>query len=610
MRDHPNAMISKQLLIKALPGVALLTLLVLLLFLFMHDQRETAREAAVKSYIEVHVQDTLKARSARVAQILSAVYENARMVSLLPGVRAIQGGNRKSDTEDVVTEGRFSRHDYEVVQQIYNNLASAVSVSEIYIVLNDFDAQKGHVPFLMLDQLIIGDRGTGDEAESVVNKDIPEESEADEYAFFPQQLQDLKHRFPGFSYDKLDQVPMLASPVMRTCDNTQYPSISQGDVRNAGGILFSVPIYNTNKQIIGLVSVVVRANVFEASIVDVPYLIVTDEDAARASQEQWKMPPVSALKLSNPDYGVEIYDRRNDSMASSATGSENSTLQEHQVKVQSPLGMRWNLSYRVDPAKVQNIVRQSDRKYDWPQAFTVVIYLLLVGGFLFYVNIRMFLERLRRLLSSLRTLAGGDLHVVIPYQHIKGEIGEISQALHTMQATALSASESVWVRKTLSEVDAAVQSAVSFLDFGNALASALQRSIAFDYFALYLFDKHRQGVQRYGGFACNDNIHASYFPIGEGLVGQVAADGRRMHLSQDANHDLHVQTATMSLPVQHLLISAISKSGKVLGVIEVGSLQPLRNLDVDLLNDLLPVLADKIEILQGHIEMRELVLNQ
>ena len=155
MRDHPNAMISKQLLIKALPGVALLTLLVLLLFLFMHDQRETAREAAVKSYIEVHVQDTLKARSARVAQILSAVYENARMVSLLPGVRAIQGGNRKSDTEDVVTEGRFSRHDYEVVQQIYNNLASAVSVSEIYIVLNDFDAQKGHVPFLMLDQLII-----------------------------------------------------------------------------------------------------------------------------------------------------------------------------------------------------------------------------------------------------------------------------------------------------------------------------------------------------------------------------------------------------------------------------------------------------------------------
>ena len=61
-----------------------------------------------------------------------------------------------------------------MVQQIYNNLASAVSVSEIYIVLNDFDASKGEIPFLMLDQLIIGERGDEDAAEQHASKDIPE----------------------------------------------------------------------------------------------------------------------------------------------------------------------------------------------------------------------------------------------------------------------------------------------------------------------------------------------------------------------------------------------------------------------------------------------------
>ena len=600
-------MIRKQLLIKALPGVALLTLLAAMLFFFIHDQRLAAREAAVKSYLEVDVQETLKTRSTRITQILSAVYENARMVSLLPGVRGIQGGNRKNESEDVVAQRRFSRHDYDVVQQIYNNLASAVSVSEVYIVLNDFDATKGQVPFLMLDQLIIGERGSVADAEKHLGKDTPEESEEEEYAFFPRQLQDLKNRFPSFNFSKLEQIPMLASPVMRTCDNTQYPSISKGDVRNAGGILFSVPIYSTSNKIIGLVAVVIRANVLEAALIDAPYLIVTDEDAARAKQEQWSMPAVSSLKLSNPDYGVEIFDRRNSLFASSTANSAKSALQEHQVAVSAPLGMQWNLSYQVDPATLQELAQHSDQKFQLPLLFTVIIYVLLVGVVLFYANMRLFLERLRQLLSSLRQLSAGNFQVAIPHQQIRGEIGEIAQALVTMKATALSASENAWIRKTLGEVDVAVQTAVTFQEFGNALATALHRSVAFDFFALYLFDKERQVLHRSGGFACEDSLHASTFRVGEGLVGQVAADGRGMHLSQETDHHLQIQTGMLTLPVQHLLISPIAKSGKVLGVIEVGSIQPLRSVDQVLLSDILPVLADKVEILQGHIELRELL---
>lgn len=600
-------MIRKHLLIKALPGVTLLTLLVLVLLFFIHDQRLAAREAAIKSYLEVDVQETLKSRSTRIAQILSAVYENARMVSLLPGVRGIQGGNRKNESEDVVAQGRFSQHDYDVVQQIYNNLASAVSVSEIYIVLNDFDASKGEIPFLMLDQLIIGERGDEDAAEQHASKDIPEESEEEEYAYFPRQLKELNNQFPSFSFNKLDQIPMLASPVMRTCDNTQYPSISKGDARNAGGILFSVPIYSATKKMIGLVAVVVRANVLEAAIIDAPFLIVTEEDAARAAKEQWKMPSVSSLKLSNPDYGVEIFDRRNTMLASSVADTAKSSLQAHQVAVSAPLGMKWNLSYLAEPAKVQDLVHQSDQKFQIPLLFTLVVYVLLLGVVLFYANIRLFLERLRQLLNSLHQLSAGNFQAAIPHQQIKGEIGEIAQALVTMQAAALSASETAWIRKTMGDVDVAVQTAVTFQDFGNALATALHRSVAFDFFALYLFDKQGQVLRRSGGFACEDNVHAQTFRLGEGLVGQVAADGRSMQVSHDTSHPVQVQTGMLTVPVQHLLIAPIAKSGKVRGVIEVGSIQPLRTVDRDLLSDLLPVLADKVEILQGHIELRELL---
>ena len=602
-------MIHKQLWIKALPGVVFLTLCAALLVNFINDQRIAAQKSAINAYLEVDVHETLKARSSRVAQILSAVYENARMVSLLPGVRGIQAGNRKSDAEDVVANGRFSAHDYDVVQQIYNNLASSVNVSEIYIVLNGFDAKKGEVPFLMLDQLIIGDRKQGAEDEQTKDQDVPEESEEQEYAYFPRQLAQLKTSYPRFAFSKLDQIPMVASPVMRTCDNTQYSSVSKGEVRNAGGILFSVPIYSKAGIIIGLVSVVVRANVFEAAVTGAPYVVVTDEDAVRAKQEQWKIPPVSSLVLRNPDHGVQIFDRRNTLLADRMPNTTSTEPNGPTVTLNAPAGSRWSLNYQVDSAKVEAIVQNASQPFRLPIAVTALAYAILLVGVFFYANIRLFLGRLKILLTTLRNLSAGDFQVDIPYQQIKGEIGDFAQALVKMKSTSTRAFENASVRQTLGAVDAAVQTAATFTEFGNALAKSLHSSMAFDFFALYVLDKQQQILYRSGGFACEDRLHALSFKVGEGLVGQVARDGCRIQLDKDAGHMLHVHTSLLDLPMDNLLIAPIVKSGVVLGVLEVGSIQSLRTVDHVLLNDLLPVLADKIEILQGHVEMRSMLAN-
>ena len=41
----------------------------------------------------------------------------------------------------------MSRNDYDTVQQVYNNLASDVSVSEVYAVLDGFAPQRKEIPF-------------------------------------------------------------------------------------------------------------------------------------------------------------------------------------------------------------------------------------------------------------------------------------------------------------------------------------------------------------------------------------------------------------------------------------------------------------------------------
>ena len=69
------------------------------------------------------------------------VYQNIRAISLLPSVRASKGGNVVTeDGEDSVKAGRFPAEGHATVQEIDNNLASQVSVSEIYAVVEGLNA--------------------------------------------------------------------------------------------------------------------------------------------------------------------------------------------------------------------------------------------------------------------------------------------------------------------------------------------------------------------------------------------------------------------------------------------------------------------------------------
>src|ERR1700722_1265431 len=101
---------------------------------YLQDEQAGADAAAR------HVQGSLK-----------EIYENLRTLAQLPSVRNIDrhGANLGSD-------GR------ETIQQIYNNLANTISVSEVYIVPANLDPDKmdpvtgkTEEPIMMFDQLIV-----------------------------------------------------------------------------------------------------------------------------------------------------------------------------------------------------------------------------------------------------------------------------------------------------------------------------------------------------------------------------------------------------------------------------------------------------------------------
>lgn len=266
------------------------------------------QERADKLITEMQSQ-LLNDKQEQLEQLFRAIYEHSRTLSLLPSLRSVEGGNRTSELEDVVQQGRLPLDTHQTVEQIYKNLASSISLSEIYYIIDGFDPDQGEVPFFMYDDEIVG---INHDPFDSLHTDVPEEYELDEYHHYVKQLQWFKERYPTGAFSNISQVPALSSPLIRTCDNSQYGSLSEDNVLDTYGLLYSVPVFDfTTQRFKGMISAVLRANVLEATLLGVPFVPVTPEDKDLASLEGWQLPatPVGFI-LSQPHNSVHISDRR------------------------------------------------------------------------------------------------------------------------------------------------------------------------------------------------------------------------------------------------------------------------------------------------------------
>ncbi|MFO0595649.1 MAG: methyl-accepting chemotaxis protein [Myxococcaceae bacterium] len=321
--------------------------------------RDAAREAEKQKLLATE----LEPRRQDLEQAFRLIYQSVRTIGLLPSVRSVTGRNRRDEHDDAVKSGRFSLEGDRTVQQLFNNLAANVSVSEVYLVLDGFAPERGEVPLRMYDHVLLSpDDAHVEGAEDTEDDDAPEDFEDDEYAWYPRQLDALRALRPRLGTAALDDLPAVTSPVMRTCDNAQYTSKARGDVRDANGILYSAPIYDPKGEFHGLVSAVVRTNVLEARLLGVPSLVITDADRARAAKDGWAMPGVGDFVLANPARGVWLGDRRDPALVDRARA----LLAQHvddpslaAVKLTVRDDSTWWLVYRYRPAALAAVDHES-----------------------------------------------------------------------------------------------------------------------------------------------------------------------------------------------------------------------------------------------------------
>jgi signal transduction histidine kinase/DNA-binding response OmpR family regulator/HAMP domain-containing protein len=200
--------------------------------------------------------------------------------------------------------------------------------------------------------------------------------------------------------------------------------------------------------------------------------------------------------------------------------------------------------------------------------------------------VRLPLERLRR---SIEDLAAGKLDEVVPHTDFNNEVGAMARSLKLLQEGARAAEAQRWVKSQCVTIAARLQAIRNLGEFANTLFQQLRGLTGLKSGALYVLDPasgsyHCQGVGR------GDPADVRDFAPGEGLRGQCARDARPL-----------VSNARRLLPVCNL-------TGSVLAVLEIDQADDFSTRQQMLLDELLPVIAINLEILERNQAAHELLL--
>lgn len=275
-------------------GLSAIAVIAVVLSAAIFVQWRSAQEVARADFIRDAKNDT-KSEAVVMERAFRSIYENLRTLASLPGVRSLDRHGTNISPEAKVT-----------IQQVYNNLASSVSVSEVYFTPIDFNPDKfdpitgkNEEPTLMFDELIINAglrmsqvaRFNAPEEVKAAEAIGPDEVESFEYVQLKDHAEWLKNNAPTMTLRGTLDVPFIAGPEVLTCDNTIYVQ-SHWDPDRAG-IIFTVPYYSADGNIRGMVSAIILTRAIKSLIHKSRYALVNTGNNYLAAPDNTDVPAKS-----------------------------------------------------------------------------------------------------------------------------------------------------------------------------------------------------------------------------------------------------------------------------------------------------------------------------
>lgn len=254
-----------------IPKLAIVAVIALAgaLYIGVYFKARSDFDAALENYRQSALEEAHAAAIA-IDEKLQQIHQGLRTISLLPSIRRIG-----RHAENIDADAHAS------IQQLYNNMASNVAVSEVYIVPADLNPDRVdpitgemQAPILMFDELIVDAAHRAREAGELDEHEAEDEPETEiyEYRALQEQMAWLSAHYPtDAGFEGLDR-PMLSTDEVITCDNTLY--IHTRNNADREGILLSVPFYGEDGRLKGTISAIVRTGALSGYLPERDYALI------------------------------------------------------------------------------------------------------------------------------------------------------------------------------------------------------------------------------------------------------------------------------------------------------------------------------------------------
>jgi two-component system sensor histidine kinase/response regulator len=215
---------------------------------------------------------------------------------------------------------------------------------------------------------------------------------------------------------------------------------------------------------------------------------------------------------------------------------------------------------------------------------------------------------IRALETTVKSIAGGDYSQAVPFTNAADETGELARSIDVLKRGAAAMDEQRWIKTNAAKITGELQGAVSLAEFGQRFVSGLVPVLGGGVAGFYLCEHEPERLRRVATYGLAENVGgAESFRPGEGLVGQCASERRAVTLTNLPPGYLAISSGLgKSAPVQCIAWPLVSQE-TLLGVLEVASFRALQPNERALMEELLPVVAMSMEILQRNLRTKELL---
>jgi PAS domain S-box-containing protein len=230
-----------------------------------------------------------------------------------------------------------------------------------------------------------------------------------------------------------------------------------------------------------------------------------------------------------------------------------------------------------------------------------------------FVTLRRIITPIRALQSAVESIAGGDYARPVPFTNETDETGDLARSIDVLKRGASAMADQRWVKSNAAQLTAQLQGATSVAEFGQRLLSSLMPVLGGGVAAFYVADDSSKNrgpgrLLRVAGYGLDaDTKSAESIAIGEGLVGQCAMDRKPMTLDAVPADYLRITSGTGGAAPAHVLAMPVASSDALLGVLEIATFKPIAGNARALLDELLPVVAMSLQILQRNLATAELL---